>query len=323
MEEFFEKERGQMLSMVGFPPRDHRQTFFRSLRRLFLDLSHPLPKIGSFTVHDSGEVSLTNRPLTKGLAMLENAGIPTEIPRDYCYLTTDAYLLDLLHCHDQRLIHQPNAANSEDDLEGQMATIVTLRALLPKFIDRRSRHGPFIFTLTDFHESNFIVDSQYRITGVMDLEWSCALPRDMQHPPYWLNGDEFDDLYGEGTGAKEEKFESACEEFLQIFEEERESFSLSPRDYAEAMRESLSVKRHWYLAAVKIPRIAYNLFADSIQPQFAPAHSEGKGAITFQDIMAKYWSADTQKFTEQKRRHWNNYLCQLRSVSGPAAIRPA
>lgn len=112
--ELVEKNRGQMLSSMPAPSRVHRRTFFQSFWRIFLDLSHPLSKIGSFTVHDSGEVGLTNRPLTKGLAMLENVGISTEIPRNYCYSSTDSYLLDLLHCHDQRLIHQPNAAKGKD-----------------------------------------------------------------------------------------------------------------------------------------------------------------------------------------------------------------
>jgi hypothetical protein len=174
-----------------------------------------------------------------------------------------------------------------------MATIVTLRALLPKFINRQSRHGPFIFTLTDFHESNFVVDEKYHITGVMDLEWSCVLPRELQHPLFWLNGDDFDDLYGEGARAREEKFESAYEEFLQIFEADEDvddgvAFSPCPGDYARAIRESISKKTHWFLAAVKTPIVAYSPFVDVIQPQFAPEHARGQGAITFQEVVPKY-----------------------------------
>lgn len=312
-----------MLSTVWPPPQEHRQTLFRSLWRILLDLSRPLSKIGSFTVHDSGEVSLSNRPLTPELATLENVGIPTEIPQDHCYSSTDSYLLDLLHCHDQKLIHQPNAARGKNDLEGQMATIVILRALLPKIMDRRLRHGPFIFTLTDLHESNMLVDTQYRITGIMDLEWSCSLPIEMQHPPFWLNGDEFDDLYGEGTEEKEGRFESACEEVFKILEQEQsQPYSLPPGYYAQVMRDSLRMKKHWYVAAVNIPHAAYNLFVDCLQPQFAPAHLESDGAIKFQDVAAKYWSTDALNFTEQKARDWNHYLRQLRSRHEPAWIRP-
>lgn len=58
--EFFEEERGRMLSAVERPTAEHRTNLLRSLGRILLDLSRPLPKIGSYTVHDSGEVSLSN-----------------------------------------------------------------------------------------------------------------------------------------------------------------------------------------------------------------------------------------------------------------------
>lgn len=313
--EFFEEERGRILSAVGHPiVEGDRRTLFRSLRGILLDLLRPLPRIGSFTVHDSGEVSLSNRPLTRGLAILENTGIQTRIPRDHCYESTDSYILDLLDCHDQRLIHQPNAARDELDLEGQMATIVALRALYPRFRNPPLQRKPPVFQFTDLHESNFFVDKYYRITGIVDIEWSCVLPMEMQHPPFWLSGHELDDLDGEGTRENEQMFERACEEFLQILEEDNEGENLwiRPRDYAQAMRDSLRRKQHWYLTAVKIPRIAYSLFLHKIQPRFAPSHSEEDAGI-FQDVVARYWSVNTTGFVEQKRRDWNDYLGQLRS----------
>ncbi len=321
--EFFEEERGRMLSAVERPTPEHRRTLFRSLRGILLDLSRPLSRIGSFTVHDSGEVSLSNRPLTRGLAVLENTGIQTQIPRDYCYSSTDSYLLDLLDCHDQRLIHQPNAARSKLDLEGQMATIVALRALYSRFRNTPLQRKPPIFQFTDLHESNFFVDEKYHITGIVDIEWSCVLPMEMQHPPFWLSGHELDDLDGEGTRENEQNFERACEEFLQILEEddEGETFSIRPRDYAQAMRDSLRRKQHWYLTAIKIPRIAYNLFINKIQPLFAFAHSEEDAGI-FQDVVARYWRVDTVGFVEQKRRDWSDYLSQLRSMQGPTMSTP-
>ncbi|EXJ82336.1 hypothetical protein A1O3_06149 [Capronia epimyces CBS 606.96] len=318
MMEFIEKETGEMLWEMGFPGSEHRRTFFRSFSRILLDLSHPLPKIGSFTLLDSGDVSLRNRPLTKGLAELENESIPTDISRDYCYTATDSYLYDLLHCHALKLRHQPNSTRNDYDTEGQMATIVMLRALLPQFMNRRLRHGPFSFTLTDLHESNIFVNKQYHITSIVDLEWSCSLPIDMQHLPFWLGGDQFDDLYGEGNEEKERQFIRTCEEFLQILEDEAGALSsLSPRSWIEGMRDCFCMKNYWYIAALKIPGAAYNLFIDCLQPQFAPSHSEGEGAIRFQDVVARYWSVDSKRFVEQKSRDRETYLCQLRSAYQP------
>lgn len=235
---------------------------------------------------------------------------------NYCYSSTDSYLLDLLNCHDQRLIHQPNAARSKLDLEGQVATVVALRALYSRFRNTPLQRKVPIFQFTAFHESNFFVDEKYHITGIVDLEWSCVLPMEMQHPPFWLSGHELDDLDGDGTPENEQKFARACEEFLQILEEEDdevEIFSIRPRDYAQAMRDSLRRKQHWYWTAVRIPPIAYNIFINKIQPLFSFAHSEDDAGM-FQDVVAKYWRVETMAFFEQKRLEWNDYLHQLRSM---------
>ncbi|OAL35007.1 hypothetical protein AYO20_05722 [Fonsecaea nubica] len=204
-----------------------------------------------------------------------------------------------------------------------MATIVALQALYPRFRNMPLQRKPPIFQFTDLHESNFFVDKKYNITGIVDIEWSCVLPREMQHPPFWLSGHELDDLDGEGTRENEQEFERACEEFLQILEEdnEGEKFSIRPLDYAQAMRDSLQRKQHWYLTAVKIPRIAYTLFINKIQPLFALAHSEEEAGI-FQDVVARYWRVDTIGFVEQKRRDWSDYLSQLRSMQGPSISIP-
>jgi hypothetical protein len=79
--------------------------------------SHSFEKIGSLTVLNNGELSLSNRPLTLQLPLLESENILTDIPGNQCYSTTHSYLLRLLHCLDQKLIHQPNAVRDADDAE--------------------------------------------------------------------------------------------------------------------------------------------------------------------------------------------------------------
>jgi hypothetical protein len=100
-----------------------KRNLYKSLSRIMLDLAIPLDKIGSFTVDDDGQVSLSHRPLTLRLAALENEGIPTQISPKTCYSRTDSYLHDLLHCHDLKLQHQPNSVRSRLDAEGQMAVL--------------------------------------------------------------------------------------------------------------------------------------------------------------------------------------------------------
>ena len=270
----------------------------------------PLKKIGSFTISDSGEMSLSNRPLTVRLPLLETEGIPTNIPRDRCYSTTDSYLRDLLHCHDLKLKHQPNAVRNHYDAEAQMAVLTTMRTLPPQFMQQHLQHGPFRYRFTDLHASNIFVDPKYNITSLPDLEWGCSLPIETLHPPFWLSGHEIDHL----TTEREGDFDTMCAEFLEIFErEERLRSSPSPGFFAEIMRDGLQKKTHWFLACLNEPRGTYNLFLDYLQPRFAPAHSEEEHAIRFQQIIAPYWSFQASDFIEQKLSDRKLYLEQLRS----------
>lgn len=75
-----------------------------------------------------------------------------------------------------------------------MATIVILKALRSHFMDRTLRDGPFYLHLTDCHECNIFVDDGFNITAIVDLEFACSLPIELQHPPLWLCGLEIDDF---------------------------------------------------------------------------------------------------------------------------------
>jgi Ser/Thr protein kinase RdoA (MazF antagonist) len=147
---------------------------------------------------------------------LENAGIPTDIGRDTTYITTESYLFDVLACHDNHLVHQLNAVNDEDDCRAQMAALATMRAVLPRFIRRDLRRGPFLFTLTDLHQSNIFVDDDWNVKYLIDLEWACSLPIEMQHPPYWLTSQSVDGLVRDRLTL----FEEVYREFLDIFARE-------------------------------------------------------------------------------------------------------
>ncbi|KIW76901.1 hypothetical protein Z517_09345 [Fonsecaea pedrosoi CBS 271.37] len=57
-------------------------------------------------------MSLSDLPLTVPLVLSDSDRIPRSIPRDRTYVTTDAYIRDLLVYHDMKLRYQPNAAIS-------------------------------------------------------------------------------------------------------------------------------------------------------------------------------------------------------------------
>ena len=89
-----------------------------------LDLARPLKRIGSSTVHNIGEVTLSTSPLTKQLVGHENKVIPPVIPHIACYLSTHGYLHAVLAIHHLKLMHQPGSSRNEEDLRGQIAVLV-------------------------------------------------------------------------------------------------------------------------------------------------------------------------------------------------------
>ncbi|KAL9607871.1 MAG: hypothetical protein Q9167_007260 [Letrouitia subvulpina] len=172
--DYIEEDEGVMLSETWEEKRQdksRRANLFRGLSRIILSLDRiPLARIGSFTLDNTGVLSLTNRPLTLRLQDLENGGIPVDITRGNTYTAIEPYILDFLAYHDSRLRHQPNSINDEVDGREQMAAMTGMRAVLHHFIDHDLRHGPFLFTLTDIHQSSIFVDEQWNIKRLIDLE---------------------------------------------------------------------------------------------------------------------------------------------------------
>jgi len=167
--------------------KSYRTRLFRGLARISLSLNEkPLPRIGSLTLDSRSVITLSNRPLTLYLQMLENEGIPSGIPRQRTYRSVEPYISDLLSFQDNRILCQPNSVHNQDDGEMQLAALTALRATMHRFTRPEYRDGPFFFTLTDLHRSNIFVDEHWNIRTIIDLEWACSQPIEMQLPPYWL-----------------------------------------------------------------------------------------------------------------------------------------
>jgi len=88
----------QMLSntfqkQIGDPIR--RRRLFKGIARLMLLLAYiPQPRIGLFRFYNNGTITLTNRPLSCTIMILENDGTPTTIqPNDTIH--TPSYLLQI------------------------------------------------------------------------------------------------------------------------------------------------------------------------------------------------------------------------------------
>ncbi|TAQ88602.1 hypothetical protein B7494_g3062 [Chlorociboria aeruginascens] len=289
--------------------KTRRSNLFRGLARITLSLNKsPLPRIGSLTLNHQGVITLANRPLTLQLQTLENENIPSAISRSSTYSTVDLYLLDLLMCHNNRIHHQPNSIHDQNDGHQQLAALTIMHAILPHFIRRNYRHGPFVFTFTDLHQSNIFVDDKWHITGLIDLEWACSLPIELQGPPYWLSGRAADDIeHGEPL----ETFGRIVTEYLEAFEQEEKIMVGGALYQTPIMKKCWESGSFWYFEALNSPKGLFRIFNEHVQRLFCLEHCSMR---TFDRIVAPYWSFGAVKVIERKIEQEEMYKNQLREA---------
>lgn len=283
-----------------------RQTLFRDLANIILSLNRTqLPQIGSLALNDDGVVSLKNRPLTLRLQTLENEGIPT-IPRDSTYQSVEPYILDLLQCHDNRIHYQPNAIHDLNDGQEQFAALTMMRGLLCQFVSRQYRNGPFVLTLTDLHPSNIFVDENWNITSLIDLEWACVFPIELQTPPYWLSGRPIDDIeHGEHLLT----FERIINEFMDAFEEQELKLQDSNAFQAQLMRTCWNRGSFWYFQAAHSPKGLLRVFNEHIQRRYCEEHCNQR---VFDRTVGPYWCVGAEDFIQKKVAGEEEYKDRLR-----------
>ncbi|KAH8425840.1 uncharacterized protein LDX57_003584 [Aspergillus melleus] len=150
-----------------------------------------------------------------------------------------------------------------------------MRAILPHFINRDFRRGPFVLSLTDLHQSNIFVDQDWNIKCLVDLEWACSRPVEMLHPPYWLTSRGVDQLE---EGEHLDAFNNMHSEFMDAFAREGESlFEKHARAFSltDIIKWGLENGSFWYSHALDNPKGLYNIFLDHIQPIFAKLDDAG------------------------------------------------
>ncbi|KAF4436595.1 Aminoglycoside phosphotransferase [Fusarium austroafricanum] len=303
-------EDGKMLSDTWKEYRHdskRRANLFRDLSRIMLSLAKlPFPRIGSWTIDDCGVLKLANRPLTLLLHQLENAEIGTGIPRDRTYTSIEPYLLDLIACHDNRLRHQPNSIHHQNDGEQQLAALTAMRALLPKFMDSRFREGPFVYSLTDLHQSNVFVDQDWHITGLIDLEWACSRPIGMLGPPDWLSDRSLEEItfhFNDYSSLHDEFVDSVEREGLELY---HTNFS------AEVMRASWETGSFWYCRALDSPTTLLALYIDHLQPRFAKLSTNAWAE--FSHLLMALWDVNSRCFVSSKIKEQEQYANQVREI---------
>jgi Phosphotransferase enzyme family len=292
MLEYIDAKQGQMLSNTWTERRAQlrlRQNLFRDLCRVLVDMA---------------QVPLR----TLEIQELENEGILVDIPRNFTYSTADSYVTGILVIHDCRLRCQPNAISNVEDCLYQMSALTTMRALCPLFLRRDLQRGPFIFALTDMHQSNLFVDENWHITKIIDLECACSRPVELLHPPQWLTDQPVDMMDAA-------QYDSIRREFMDILvevEREDSAISLGFR-LSSIMNDGWDTGTFWYSLALKSLSGLCRLFYDHIQPRLALGHEDDE---EFYRIVHQYWIRDAKLFIYGKLRDKNNYDSRLQEEFG-------
>ncbi|RKU41349.1 hypothetical protein DL546_001171 [Coniochaeta pulveracea] len=311
--EYIGPETGQMLSDSWAECRNdvaRRGRLYRGMARIMLSLARiPQRSIGAYRFNTSDStVTLTNRPLTCSAIIMENSGAPRTIQPRQTYQSVESFTSDMLTLHDNYLLHQPHAVQDEDDAYERFTIRLLLRAVSHHFILPRWRDGPYVLQLTDFHQSNIFVDSEWNVVGMIDLEWICSLPIEMLSVPYWLTGCSIDGIIDK----EYEDFDEARQDFLAAMDEEAETTSLKPKHdipITHFMREMWLSKGVWFWACVRSLNGWLFVFEDHIVPKF----SNDKKFITRLKGVAALWQEDVESVVKAKVEDEETYKRELRT----------
>lgn len=278
-----------------------RENLYRGLSRLCISLArHTQPCIGALRFDNNGIVHLSQPPVLCGNAILESETGLVALNRTYS--STDRFVYDMLGFRDRVLLAQPNAANDEDDCRLQMAHIVLVRALLPQLVDPDT---PFVFQFTDLHASNLFVDEAWNITAVIDLEFICALPASMLSVPFWLAGDNLDDIVSEDHARVHDAF-------MEVFRSEE--LRLGRTDtLSHIIQQSWKSGAFWFYHCLT----SINALPSIVEDQFYTMYGfqpSSKELRTFTKWLSMFWSrssdfvakkvADKQAYVDELRNHF-------------------
>ncbi|KAM3439878.1 hypothetical protein MY4824_002385 [Beauveria thailandica] len=281
----------------------------RGIARVMLSLasaSLPLPCIGTFRVDNRGYLRLDNRPLSIQSTMQENEGIPVNTHRRGIFTSVKDFVLHHIDAFSNRLLHQPNGIESRGDAHTQMASLAGATALFPQLFRREFNDGPFVFALTDLHRSNILVDDEWNIVSIIDLEFACSWPVEFVQPPFWLGGEAMDEVTITSFAALHDGFigHVECEESLLP------SAMRGQEPFSAMMRQGWKLGTFWVTLAVMHPIAFTEIFYDRILCDFMGTTREEMDKVDY-TFFARFWRKDIEHIIDKKLRDRDEYHEQL------------
>lgn len=246
-----------------------KEKILLSMAEQYLELlSHPFDRIGSLTLSENGDWSVSYGPL--GVDMFDISCDGVKI-RDSEPLGNSAqYFSAQLELHDRYLVEQSNAVYDDADARQKYLTTRLFPAILQRFTNAETARGPFFVTHGDLHESNVIINYKYEVAAILDWEFSCTMPFEVAStPPRCLAGASPVDIIPGSEAYKifQENiklFAHAVHQILPNRQMDRKA------DITSAIADALSEKRAFFAWAVTDVRHMHSIFWDHLAPFLYP-----------------------------------------------------
>ncbi|OAA51237.1 Aminoglycoside phosphotransferase [Beauveria brongniartii RCEF 3172] len=305
-------ESGKMLSLSWddkYKDTRLQDNLQRDVARVMLSLasaSRPLPCVGTFRVDNRGYLRLDNRPLSIQSTIQENEGIPVNSHRRRIFTSVKDFVLHHIDAFSNRLLHQPNGIESRGVAHTQMASLAGATALFPQLFRREFNNGPFVFALTDLHRSNILVDDEWNIVCIIDLEFACSWPAEFVQPPFWLGGEAMDEVTITSFAALHEGFIGHIEHEEALLPSTRRG----QEPLSAIMRQGWKLGTFWITLAVMHSIAFTEIFYDRMLCDFMGATREEMDKVDY-TFFARFWRKDIDHIIDKKLRDRDEYHEQL------------
>lgn len=278
---------------------------YHQIANYMLQLSQlKFTRIGAISMdHASNTWSVTKRPLTYNMNELATvAGYPADQIPTAPFVYASDYLTSVAKEHLTHLWTQRNLADTPEIAHKRFIARHRFSQLIQKHCVDDG--GPFIPFCDDMRPSNMLVNPEtLRITAVLDLEFTNAMPAQFTYdPPWWLllSGPE---MWLDRCAMEEfvGLYEPRLEQFLQALERVEEESTLMSRQTSEPrlstrMRSSWKTGRFWFNYAAR-----KSFEVDTIY--WAALHDGDAGA----ELLDEKTRAEMESFTQIKMEQLRAY----------------
>lgn len=279
----------------------------RDIARVMVSLSStPLPCIGTFRIDNGGYLRLDSRPLSVQSTIQENEEIPVNIHRSQIFTSVKDFVMYHIDAFSNRLRYQPNSIKDKGNGCYQMASLAGATTLFPQLFRSELNNGPFVFALTDLHKSNILVDAEWNIVCIIDLEFGCSLPPEFVQPPFWLGSEKIE-------GVTVQSFEAKHAGFIGHVEraEARVPGAMKWREpLSVIMRQGWTLGTFWVTLAVMHPIAFTEVFYDRICCDFLGVSQDEMSKADY-TLLACFWGRNIDHFIEEKLKDHDEYNKKL------------